>query len=60
VLFSRDNGVTWPRRLDIESGHGEFSYPAIVETRDGLAVSYTWNRRRIALALIPRASIPRF
>lgn len=58
VLLSTDNGDTWPDRIDIETGPGEYSYPAIVETPDGLAVSYTWNRRRIALARISKASIP--
>jgi predicted neuraminidase len=52
VLLSKDNGETWPERIDLETDPGEFSYPAIIETEDGLAVSYTWNRRRIALARI--------
>ena len=48
ILLSFDNGETWPRRLDLETDPGEFSYPAIITTEDGLAVTYTWNRRRIA------------
>ncbi len=58
VLFSTDNGETWPERIDLETDPGEFSYPAIVETREGLAVGYTWNRRRIAVARIPWRMIP--
>ena len=58
VLFSRDEGHTWPGRIDLEIEPGEFSYPAIVELEHGLAVSYTWNRRRIAFAFIPHPSIP--
>jgi predicted neuraminidase len=50
VLFSTDNGETWPERVDLETDPGEFSYPAIIEIPEGLAVSYTWNRRRIAVA----------
>ena len=56
LLFSRDDGATWPWRLDVESGPGEFSYPAIVASGpsgDGLALCYTWNRRRIAFLRIP-------
>jgi len=50
VLFSKDNGESWPERIDIETEPGEFSYPAIIEVEDGLMISYTWNRRRIAVA----------
>jgi predicted neuraminidase len=52
VLFSKDNGESWPERLDIETEPGEFSYPSIIEIEDGLMISYTWNRRRIAVARI--------
>lgn len=47
IALSFDNGRTWPRRLDIETGPGEFSYPAIIATRTGMAITYTWNRTRI-------------
>lgn len=52
LLFSQDDGATWPVRVDVESGPGEFSYPAIVASGEGLALCYTWNRRRIAFARI--------
>jgi len=52
ILFSKDNGSSWPERIDIETEPGEFSYPAIIEVEDGLIVSYTWNRRRIVIARI--------
>lgn len=52
VLFSDDNGKFWSERLDIETEPGEFSYPAIIEDGNGLTISYTWNRRRIAVARI--------
>ncbi len=55
ILLSRDNGETWPDRLDVERGAGEFSYPAIIADGDDLELSYTWNRRRIAFVRIPRA-----
>ncbi|MEU4678950.1 sialidase family protein [Micromonospora sp. NPDC023737] len=42
---SADSGVT-------TTGANEFSYPCLVRTRDGLAVTYTWQRRRIAFALL--------
>ena len=57
VLISRDNGRTWPHRLDVEQGAGEFSYPAIIARGDDLELSYTWNRRRIAFVPIPATLI---
>lgn len=48
LVISFDNGKSWGHRLDIESEEGEFSYPAIVATSRGIAVIYTWNRKRIA------------
>ena len=53
ILFSRDEGATWPERIDVETGPGEFSYPAIIELETGIGLSYTWNRRRIAFSFIP-------
>jgi predicted neuraminidase len=44
---SPDNGDTWSHVLDLESGEGEFSYPAIIEAGDRLHVTYTWNRKNI-------------
>ena len=58
VLFSSDGGRTWPDRIDLETEPGEYSYPAIVETGTGLAVAYTWNRRRIAVAWIDASALP--
>ncbi|MBV7338876.1 exo-alpha-sialidase [Chloroflexi bacterium TSY] len=51
ILLSFDNGHTWPRRLDIESEPGEYSYPAIIPTPVGMAITYTWRRERIAFWL---------
>ena len=48
VALSTDNGETWPRRLDVETGEGEYSYPAIIPTAGGVALTYTWRRERIA------------
>lgn len=48
LFLSRDNGVTWPGRLDLETAPGEYSYPSIIPASGGVAVSYTWKRERIA------------
>jgi len=35
VLVSEDNGATWPRRIDLETGSGEYSYPSVIQAQDG-------------------------
>lgn len=49
IAVSKDNGKTW-ESTDIEQGKegDEFSYPAIVERNDTIALTYTWKRQRIA------------
>jgi predicted neuraminidase len=48
VLISEDNGVTWPRRIDLETGPGEYSYPAIIQGADGrIHVAATHRREGI-------------
>ncbi|HEX7801585.1 MAG TPA: sialidase family protein [Pseudoxanthomonas sp.] len=52
-----DDGLRWRRALTLEdSPKDEFSYPAVIQTRDGLVhVSYTWKRQRIKhVVLDPR------
>jgi predicted neuraminidase len=59
LLVSADNGKTWPRRLDLETAPGEYSYPAIIpDGTDAVAVTYTWKRERIAFRRVPLAEIP--
>jgi len=48
VLVSEDNGATWPRRVDLETGAGEYSYPSIIQADDGrVHVVATHSRTRI-------------
>jgi predicted neuraminidase len=47
LALSRD-GVEWRTALVLEDGPGEFSYPAVVQSRDGhVHVTYTWKRERV-------------
>ncbi len=47
VSRSKD-GRAWTRVLTLESERGEFSYPAIIQSGDGMVhITYTWKRQRI-------------
>lgn len=48
LLVSKDNGSSWEKLLDLDSGIGEFSYPAVVTHGNEVHVSYTWKRINIA------------
>ncbi len=43
-----DDGEKWTTVVDLETGPGEFSYPAIIQTSDGLVhITYTWRTEKI-------------
>ena len=47
IAMSRD-GRSWTPSLTLEDGPGEYSYPAMIQGRDGrVHVTYTWRRERI-------------
>jgi len=48
VLVSEDNGATWSRRVDLETGTGEYSYPSVIQAGDGrVRVVATHGRTQI-------------
>jgi predicted neuraminidase len=55
VAVSSD-GIAWHLAVLLEDSAGEYSYPAMIQTRDGLVhVTYTWKRERIKhVVLDPR------
>ncbi len=59
VAVSQD-GLTWEAALVLEREAGEYSYPAVIQTSDGLVhVSYTWRRERIRHVVIdPTRLVP--
>jgi predicted neuraminidase len=60
ITFSRDDGATWEAPLTLEDAPGEYSYPAIIQTRDGkLHITYTWRRERIKHVVIDPKAIGR-
>lgn len=53
IAFSRDDGASWSPPLILEGEPGEYSYPAIIQTQDGmLHITYTWRRQRIKHVVI--------
>jgi len=50
LAISFDNGKSWPKKIDLENGEkdDEYSYPAIISFNDSVAVTYTYNRKKIA------------
>jgi predicted neuraminidase len=58
-LAISEDGLTWRKVAVLEQEEkAEFSYPAIIQTRDGLVhMTYTWKRQRIKHAVIDPAQI---
>jgi predicted neuraminidase len=57
LAVTRD-GRTWEIAHVLESEPGEYSYPAIIQTTDGLVhVTYTWRRQRIKHVVIDPARL---
>lgn len=48
LAVSEDNGASWTKMLDLDSGDGEFSYPALTNEEDVLHLTYTWKRKTVA------------
>jgi predicted neuraminidase len=47
VAASKD-GMKWKDILVLENVPGEYSYPAVIQSKDGnVQITYTWNRKKI-------------
>ena len=47
------DGKSWKRAVVLEDSAGEYSYPAMIQARDGsVHVTYTWRRERIKHVVI--------
>jgi predicted neuraminidase len=55
VVVSKD-GINWGAAALLENEadrNAEFSYPAVIQTKDGLVhITYTWNRKLIKHVVI--------
>jgi predicted neuraminidase len=57
VAVSAD-GKAWKAALVLESEPGEYSYPAVVQSADGLVhITYTWQRRRVKHVVVDPAKL---
>jgi len=57
VSVSAD-GKRWQAAAVLESEPGEYSYPAVIQTADGLAhITYTWKRQRIKHVVLDPAKL---
>lgn len=65
LAVSTDNGETWrdmghvedDDALQTQNGSPEYSYPTLVRTPSGVALSYTWRRERVRCWQIPLAAL---
>jgi predicted neuraminidase len=59
LAVSKDEGNTWSNPYVLEDGQGEFSYPAVIQSSDGLVhVTYTWRRMHIRHLVIDPLKLP--
>ncbi len=61
-LALSEDGIQWQAAAVLEQApRGEFSYPAMIQTKDGrVHITYTWNRQRVRhLILAPDALVVR-
>jgi len=57
VSLSAD-GVTWEAALVLEDAPGEYSYPAVIQTSNGMVhITYTWRRERIKHVVVDPACL---
>ncbi len=57
IAISPD-GKTWKPVIALENADAQFSYPAVIQTSDGLVhITYTWKRKSIAHVVIDPSRI---
>jgi len=48
VAISSDGGKTWEMKLVLEDQPGEYSYPSVIQAKNGqVHITYTWKREKI-------------
>jgi predicted neuraminidase len=60
AVATSTDGRAWRTVLTLEDQPGEYSYPAAIQSADGLVhITYTWKRERIKHVAIDPAALPR-
>jgi predicted neuraminidase len=55
-----DDGKAWRTVLTLEDQPGEYSYPAVIQSKDGLVhITYTWKRERIKHIVVDPGALAR-
>lgn len=53
-----DDGENWRAVCELQHGRGEFSYPSVIQGKDGtIHIVYTWRRKQIVHAALDPAKI---
>ena len=53
-----DDGQEWQAALVLENKPGEYSYPAVIQSHDGLVhITYTWRRLRVKHVVVDPAKL---
>ncbi|MDZ7608763.1 MAG: sialidase family protein [Cyclobacteriaceae bacterium] len=57
VAISKD-GISWEAAIVLENEPGEFSYPAVIQAKDGLVhIVYTWKRDKVKHVVVDPSKI---
>jgi predicted neuraminidase len=60
VVGISENGKSWSTAVVLEDNPGEYSYPAVIQSSDGLVhITYTWKRQRIKHVVLDPREITR-
>jgi len=52
VAVSKD-GLNWRALYELENKKGEYSYPAVIQSKDGMVhITYTWKREKVKYAVL--------
>jgi predicted neuraminidase len=47
------NGINWKPVMTLERQEGEYSYPAIIQSEDGLVhITYTYRRKSVKYVIV--------
>jgi predicted neuraminidase len=57
-LAASDDGKAWQAAALLETEPGEYSYPAIIQSSDGLVhITYTWKRQKVKHVVVDPAKL---